>query len=228
MDDNYTIPQGLPKKNDPDYTIPISKEVQSQAFSIAKGLGLALIKPRFYRIDVDRVAREQLGEEIGATSNGQDFEPEYGLLNLPVFDTLTFDKFSYQDNAGNTITLPTINLQTALFDVSRPKNIIETKIQGRDKDVNEYINGGNYYISIKGQLVGLDANKPPAELKKRLIALSDAPVEIPVSCNFLNDFGIYSIIIRDITWKQTEGTRNVIYFEMDCKDEVPFEIKSNA
>lgn len=228
MDDNFIIPPHHDPKKEQDLKTPIVNQVKGQAFNVSKGLALALVKPLFYRINVVRAAREAQAEELGGSASGGGLKPEFGFLGLPAYDTVTFDKFSYKDKDDRTVTLPSLTIKEVLIDIHRPKNIVETRIQGRDKDVNEYINGGNYYVMLKGKLVGYDANKPPTVLKKHCIALESAPVEVPVSSNYLSDFGIYSLIIREVTFKMVEGTRNVIEFEMDCKDEVPFEIKSNA
>ena len=76
--------------------------------------------------------------------------------------------------------------------------------------------------------MGLDANKMPVEEIQKMVALKTAPVEIPVSSNFLDQFGIFSVVITDVKYKQIEGTRNVVSIEIEALDEVPFEIKSNA
>lgn len=191
--------------------------------------GLGLIKPKFFTLpDPDRIVREQSPDEATATSSGDAAKPEYGLLGLPVFDTLTFEKFSYTDKGGNKISIAAITFQNVIIELNQPKNIVTTVIQGRDKSVKEYINEGDFIISIKGNLVGLDANKMPVDEIQKLVALKTAPVEIPVSSNFLDQFGIFSIVITDVKYKQLEGMRNVVAIEIDALDEVPFEIKSNA
>lgn len=191
--------------------------------------GLGLIKPKFFTLpDPDRVSREQSPDEATATSSGDPSKTEYGLLGLPVFDTLTFEQFSYTDKNGNRITQAAITFQNVIIELSQPKNIVTTVIQGRDKSVKEYINEGDFLISIKGNLVGLDANKMPVEEIQKIVALKTAPVEIPVSSNFLDQFGIFSVVITDVKYKQIEGMRNVVAIEIEALDEVPFEIKSNA
>ncbi len=191
--------------------------------------GLGLIKPKFFTLpDPDRVAREQSPDEASATPGGEQAANEYGLLGLPVFDTLTFERFSYTDKNGNRISQAAITFQNVIIELSQPKNIVTTIIQGRDKSVKEYINEGDFLISIKGNLVGLDANKMPVEEIQKIVALKTAPVEIPVSSNFLDQFGIFSIVITDVKYKQIEGMRNVVAIEIEALDEVPFEIKSNA
>lgn len=228
---DVTIPPEQGPNNPPDYTIPATPQPAkgSQPSVVAslllpneqivKSLASGIIKPKFYKIDQSRVSRE--GDSLEAP-------PSVGLLGLPVYDTVTFDEFSYDRVDGTSEVVLATKYVNVLIEVSRPKNIVETKIQGREKEVNEYLSGGNYFISIKGSLVGQDANKPPLTEKAKLIKYSDVPVEIPVSSDFLLEFGIKSLIIREATFKQVEATRNVIEFHLDCKDEVPFEIKSNA
>lgn len=196
---------------------------------VVASAGLGLVKPKFFTLpDPDRIAREQSGDEATATSSGEAAKQEYGLLGLPVFDTLTFERFSYTDKNGNKISQAEITFQNVIIELNQPKNIVTTVIQGRDKSVKEYINEGDFIISIKGNLVGLDANKMPVDEIQKIVALKKAPVEIPVSSNFLDQFGIFSIVITDVKYKQIEGTRNVVAIEIEALDEEPFVLKSNA
>lgn len=218
MPENFIIPSNFQAVK-AAAVIPPTAVVANQAKLVLKNFGMALVKPKFYKIDLNRAAQESESEGI----------EEVGLLGLPVFDTLTIDPFSYDLEDGTTVSSDTpINFQTILIELSQPKNIVITKIQGRDKSVKEFINGGDIYINIKGSLVNQLANKRPVDEIKKLIQIKDAPIEVPVSCNLLNDFGIYSIVVMDVRVFQVEGERNVLNFEMDCIDEVPFEIRTNA
>lgn len=222
-------PMGPAKMQEP--TISQIRPIDSQGSLplLVQTAGLGIVKPKFFVIpDQDRVVREQSPDEATATSSGEAPRPEYGLLGLPVFDTLTFEKFSYTDKGGNKINLAAITFQNVIIELSQPKNIVTTIVQGRDKSVKEYINEGDFLISIKGNLVGLDANKMPVEEIQKIVALKKAPIEIPVSSNFLDQFSIYSIVITDVKYKQVEGMRNVVALEIEALDEEPFEIKSNA
>lgn len=196
--------------------IPLLHEAGNQIALSGKGVGLGLIKPKFYKVDAARVANEQSADD------GQ------GLLGLPVYDVLVINPFTWTDNDNKVIDVQATVFQQVLLEIHQPKNIVITVIQGRDKSVKEFINNGDYNVTINAKLVGKDANVPPIDQIKQLIKIKDAKVEIPVSSNILNYFGIYSLVIMESTFKQVEGTRNVMDVTLNCLDEVPFEIKTNA
>lgn len=201
----------------------VPRELHGQSQLIAKNAGLALIKPKFFIVDKTRME-----EEVSV----YDFQHPYGpdgtsIFGTPIFDALVLNQLTYTDFNGNEITLGDFTMEICLFEINLPRNIIRTRVTGRDKDVVEYMGNGNYEIKIWGSLVNKLANIPPADMIRALNQFSKAQSEIAVNSGVLSYFDIYSIVITNAKFKQVPGFRNCFDFELECIDDVPFEIKSN-
>jgi hypothetical protein len=202
-----------------EYTILDGINPVGQAKLIVKGFGLGLIKPKFYNV------KPISDDEFGAVVDG-DLNSGVGLWGLPVFDVLEFDSLDYTDLDGKKYHLEGLSFGTALLVVTMSKNIVTTPIQGRNGTVKEYISDGDFMINIKGMLVGNGVDVSPTKLKSDLVAYCKAPVEFGVASNLLTDFGIKSIVIKDYSFPQIEGSRNTVPFELSCLSDSPIELKS--
>jgi hypothetical protein len=200
-----------------NFIVPISQEVKGQAEFILASTSLQFIKPKFYQIDEATVAEENSPEVQSNFVKGN-------LNGLPVFDSIVLKK------TGGTATIGADDLimVTALISANKPRNIVLTKIQGRNGTVKEYVSDDDYQINIKGVIVGKYANKRPIEELKKLEDFCNEQAELNVISNFINDLGVNTIVITGHTINQRESMRNVIDFEISCLSEEPFEIKSNA
>jgi len=213
---------------DKNFIIPVTQEVIGEAKMILKGAGLALIKPKFYKVDVDTKDEEKL--------DARDFDGYIGNMSgMPVFDSITFKnpagnntQLFDKDNPQGLVNATNLTLITALISVNKNKNIVLTKIQGRNGTVKEYVSDDDYQISIKGTIVGKYSNKRPIDEVKKLENYCNFNGEIEIVCNFLNDLGVNTVVITSHSKSQREGTRNVVDFEIQCLQETPYEIKSNA
>lgn len=203
-----------------EFTLNEGLNPKGQAQLILKGFGLGLVKPKFYQTEVNSQEIEQ--QEFGK------LRKSLSKFGLPVFDTLQFDRLNYQTQDGKIITVEEIELATVLIEVSQSKNIITTPIQGRNGTIKEYISDGDYVINIKGVLVGDGNEVRPQGLIAVLDGFCKAPVPINVASNILDDFGIYTLVIKDYNFGQMEGSRNIVPFELSCLSETPFEIKAQT
>lgn len=201
---------------------------QGQAELIIKNLGLTFIKPKFFMVDTETMEKEQ--QEIEAAIVDVDIYSKADLKNkfgLPVFDAIRFEQVRYTSNEGKNIDIPTFDIGTVLCEINQSRNIVKTQIAGRDGAVKEYIGKGDYEINISGVLVSLYQNVPPKDSLSNLLGFCDAPVEFNVSSNFLAYFGIYTMVVEDYVFKQVEGNRNMISFQLRCLSDFPYEIKAN-
>jgi hypothetical protein len=130
-------------------------------------------------------------------------------------------------NSFETKTTDEIIIAIAMLDPSRTKNMEMTDVEGRDGSVKEYGSHGDYLFSIKGLLIGKDGKFPEEEMKS-LALLENAPVSVPVACDFLMWLGVTEMVIRRVGWIPMEGVENAQAFEMDCVSdtEVLLKLKS--
>lgn len=137
------------------------------------------------------------------------------------FGTKTKDTI-YEQN-GITYVLPVITFQAILIDVSFPRNIVKTTIQGRDGTVKEYIGEGDAVITFRGIITGKNGHYPLEEVNalKRLIK---APIPIPVTCAFLQNLDIHSVIFEDRSLGQDEGGYSYQSFTLNAISDTPQEL----
>ena len=97
----------------------------------------------------------------------------------------------------------------AIIKISEQKNILRTKVQGRDLTRKEYISGGDYEIQINGKIVSPYPDVyPTAEVDtlKKILKHNDI-----VHCQspFFNVFEIPTILVLGYDFPQTQGASNV-------------------
>ena len=110
----------------------------------------------------------------------------------------------------------------------RSKNIVKTSIAGTDGTVKEYMSEGDYIINLKGVIVGETANQRPDITKlNSLVAYLKAPLSLPVSCNFLNEWLITSVVVESYKVGQREGARNIIDVEINMLSDSVIELSSS-
>jgi hypothetical protein len=212
------------------FNLTNKQNIANQSKLILKGLGLGLLKPKFYNIDQTKVSKEQEYEDtLGVTGN---------LSGMQVFDAVIFKKpagagnqiQTFVPDSRNTglITANDLVLEVALITATQEKNIVKTAVQGRNGTIKEYVSDGDWQISIRGVIVGELSNKRPSEELKKLDLFRGYNAEIDVISNFLDDLKVYTVVITNVTYEQREGMRNVYDYTLTCLSETPFEIKSNA
>lgn len=160
------------------------------------------------------------------------YEPDeqiaISLLGTPVYSNLVINKGQYQDVVtGEIIRFEGIRIDSVLFNVSREKNIVSTEIQGRDGSIKELIASKDYQINISGYLVSNQINVAPIELKNTLIQICNAKIAVEVVSSFLNDFGIYSMVIQSYQMAEVQGKRSLIEFSLSCLSDLPFDLEIN-
>lgn len=127
------------------------------------------------------------------------------ILGTPVIIDLQFESVTYKDfNNGSTLKTPNVRFETVLCTVTQAKKIIKTEIQGRDGTVKEYIGMDDYQVNINGIING-ENRVHPKDKVLQLKSVLDAPVAIPVVSDFLNNLGVFNIVINDYTLPQVAG-----------------------
>lgn len=203
--------------------IPIAKKaLEGQAKQILRGAGLSLLKPLFFNLDSARIQKES-ETYVLETAGDLGFD-KYGVLGLPVWDTVSITSDTYVSDSGGTVPQQTIQFDIALLEVSNPKNVVKTSIAGRNGTIKEYMSNGDYNVKINGSLFSEYENTPPIDDLKKLRFICEAPLTLSVESNLLLFFNVTNLVIENYTIKQREGTRNVVDFELICSSDTPFEL----
>lgn len=188
---------------------PIEKRVNknflitSSAIQAVKGVGANFAIP-------DSAVEEPVGQSY---------------LGTPVIDNLEFPQGSYTDQDGNVIDYGAVVVDTVTFSVSRVKNIVKTKIQGRNGTVKEYVSDGDYEITCRGIISNRD-NVLPLNQARDLTKVFEVPQQIPIVSEYLNDlFEIFDVVIEQWDMPQVEGKRNEVPFSFTAVSDVPLDFE---
>lgn len=160
---------------------------------------------------------------------------EYSAYGTPIFMPIQFDDVKYK-NDGVNHTINGIKLLCAVMEISNTRNIVKTDIQGRDGSVKEFINNGDYQISIKGILTNdvytpdgsqptKGNNKYPMDAVAHLNTICLAPCAIQVTNSLLYELGIYDLVIEDFSFPATVGKENMQAFQLNCLSDTTFVLK---
>lgn len=168
------------------------------------------------------------------TPDPSDESSYVSYLGTPVWSPLEFLKTSGTslDNSrgvgeanGNSEVF--LRVDTTLITVSQPKIIVKTPIAGRNGTVKEYISDDDFMIEIAGAIVSPYPNVFPREEVSLLLELLSLPKQIPIACEFLQLFGIDSIVVEDKRVSQRMGSRNEVPFSIYAISDLAEEIILN-
>lgn len=162
---------------------------------------------------------------------GQDAPLGYSALGTAVWDQLVLastGSFTFTDPVTQqAVKVPQLTLDTVLVTIERTTKIVTTSIQGRDNDVVEYINKGNWTINIKGGVYG-SVNQRPQDQIAMLQQIEAAKIDIPATCNLFKEWNIDNIVIKRINLPTMAGSYSFQVFEMEAISDVPFLIAANG
>jgi hypothetical protein len=203
--------------------------VIGQAQLIAKAAGNSIAKSSIHAafVNYSEVAKEQFTEDLTVSSK----------FGIPTFDTFSFNasvgaKLSYtasKDFGGGTVNIVApFTFDTALIEINQTKNIVKTAIAGTNGTVKEYMSEGDFIINLKGVIVGDVANQRPDVIRlNSLVAYLKAPLAIPISCHFLEELLISSVVIDSYKLGQREGARNIIDVDISMLSDSPIELSTS-
>ena len=123
-----------------------------------------------------------------------------------------------------------ITFNDAVAAVSREHRIVSTALVGRDGTVKEYINAGDWVVSI---VVGLQStsggtieDKWPGDELREVRKLLEAKETLRVQSEFLDAVNIGRLVVRSYSARQmTEGNYQVV--EISAVSDEDYEIFSN-
>lgn len=141
-----------------------------------------------YQEALKEATQEITGYQLNAFDTPDTAYSKDTVFGLPIYMPLLFEKI---DNMSNDLFL-----DSAVVTISRTKNIIVTNVQGRDHSVKEFINNGDYNVSIEGFIAGKGANYPREQVEQLEVILN-AKQSLKVVNEVFQIFGIHELVITD-------------------------------
>ncbi|NPV35074.1 MAG: hypothetical protein HPY80_00235 [Bacteroidales bacterium] len=142
------------------------------------------------------------------------FFPGSFFADLPKFMPLLLKGFDGKED---------LLLDSATVSFSTSKNIVTTKLQGRNGTVKEYIADGDYTINVKG-ILAYNGVRWPREDAMKLREFLEAKTSLEIAHELLNAFGIYEIVITDYNFPESPYI-NLIPFTFSALSEQKIELK---
>lgn len=133
--------------------------------------------------------------------------------NFPVYRTKVIDakKGIYKEQEPNTINnvVTTKTLvwydTTALITINSDKNLLATRVQGRDYSRKELVSNGDIKFSVSGQITSGKPDIYPSEEVKKFIKVMQYKGIVKINNQVLDQFGISHIVITDFNISPRQG-----------------------
>lgn len=207
-----------------EYTIPQILGIAgiigySPALAVAANKLLNSKNPIEYQAALKTATIEIGGYELGEVFDADSFsgyDENNHFPGLPIFMPFLFEKI--EDAEDDYL------LDSAIIDLSRQKNIIITNLQGRETSVKEFINNGDYAISVSGLICSKGVGYPKSRVKE-IEKFFKAKTSIGIIHEVLNMLGIYDIVITDYKFP-TSPFSNAQPYSFNAISEVPAELKT--
>lgn len=162
--------------------------------------------------------------EISQEQNFTVGTPLYkSMLGTPVYSDLDISAGNYNIN-GLVVAFNRIRLPKVLFTVTQDKNIVMTKVSGRNGTVKEYIGLDDFSIEIEGMIFGSNTNYPGLDVSN-LVNMLNSNQTLQVNSWFLKQFGITDMVIKKYSLPQVEGEISQQKFSIDALSDTPVILK---
>lgn len=189
------------------------------------------------------VLKQQDANRIKLIENGQVIEQNVGSIQTKEGKTIyAKDKygtkvpealFVYYDSensvtvtdnvlVGNTISKESFTTVTvwhvdlaASINVQSDKNVILSKVQGRDYTRKELVSGGDISFSVSGEIVGPDLGVYPSNDVKKFIQIMQYGGVLKVNHIVFDQFNVKQILVTGFTLKQSD-CKNIQPYTFSC------------
>ncbi len=210
--------------------------IKGQAELILKTAGGAAAKTAIHAafVNYKEIAKEQGDASLGAVA----YDLKKSKFGMQIFDSFSFNctsanpiiyTASAEFGGANIVLAAPFTFETALIEVNQTKNIVKTSISGMNGTVKEYISDGDFIINLKGVIVGEVANQRPDVIYlDKFMEYLRAPLALPVTCTFLNEFNINNVVIESYKYGQREGARNVIDIEINMISDTAIVLSTSS
>ena len=109
-----------------------------------------------------------------------------------------------------------IRITDAVIKVEQQKKIVSTSLLNRNGTVKEYIQDGDYVITINGSLIGEQGKFPYGGLDEVLVPLMERAENLKISSRYTDAFGISEVVLTKATFDQNQMKLfNVLPFELE-------------
>jgi hypothetical protein len=139
-------------------------------------------------------------------------KPVLSLIGTPVFSNFNLQygkkKLSHAINA-------------VLFTVSQRRNVVTTALQGRDGEVIEFINEGNWKINAKIVISQINGGFP-AILSAEVESMLAVKATLRIHSWYLNDiFKIRDVVVISKQFEQHQAKQNMHFIDIDFMSDTP-------
>lgn len=207
---------------------------KGQAELILKTSGGAAAKTAIHAAFVNY---KEIAKEQGLFDVTSILTAKRGKFGQQIFDEFSFladevNKLTYEMSneygKSNVILNTPFTFETALIEINQTKNIVKTSISGMNGTVKEYMSNGDFIVNLKGVIVGDIANQRPDKNDlNALVAFLNAPLTLPISCSFCEEFKINSVVVESYKFGQREGARNIIDIEINMISDSAIELSTS-
>lgn len=172
-------------------------------------------------------------------------------LGTLVYDNIVFPAGVYVDLDGNNQVYNEVKLDAVVFSVNRLKEIVTSKVSGRNGEITEYISHGDYTVTLDAivasenvdaatvaqiaagflpgvqgvaGLVGLTSTAEPVVFLDRIKRLDDVPDRVEIRNKILqNVYGINFVVIK--SFKKDRVGSDAWRISMELKDDRDVDLK---
>jgi len=207
------------------FFITIGTGVRGSRQQFVAGFGIQTIKSELFALAKNQDLETQLVDAASGT----------GLLGTLVYDELVISGGTFFEQEDLTQSEPIsyegLKIQNLLIEINFAKNVIVTKLQGRNGSVKEYISDEDYAITLTGLLIGenqgdLENSAQDAEVVSignfypeldvaRLKAILEVPAPITLTSDFLNIFDISECVVINASIPQREASVDTQPFQIN-------------
>lgn len=187
MAKEFSIPQLIGLANSIHY-IP--------ALGVAVNKLLSAVDKDSYDIALKEATQVAIGYEVNDTYKIDDYG--YGkasqLAGLPIYMPVIIE--------ATTPNEEDIVLESGVVEFTRTRNIVTTVVQGRDSSIKEFINNGDWSISVSGIICKKGFGYPKDDVVK-LNQFLEKKESLPIVHEVLNAMGIMQVVVTDYSFPKT-------------------------
>lgn len=171
------------------------------ALGVAVNKLLSAVDKDSYDVALKEATETALGLQGGTYTVNERYTIDshgYGkasqLAGLPIYMPVILEKTKPSEED--------VILESGVVDFARTRNIVTTVVQGRDSSIKEFINNGDWSISVSGIICKKGFGYP----KDEVVALNqflEKKQTLSIVHEVLNALGIFEIVVTDYSFPKT-------------------------